>query len=239
MTNAEARKLAPRVPAECWPLGHFLREEMDERGWGINDVVARMGGDPQVSEMVLRMTLTIEDPDLLLDDETASGLSRAFDVSNEYFINLDKAWRDWCKSTRLGQEDVMDQDVATERAVNEYIVRYCESLRHHAEKHAEAIFFHRNHLAKHIAHVVKKLRAVTPASSAYALGSIKREEFLACFRLPALTVEDAEASLDEILALMSLHVRVVTPAVTLPTQPPKTISRGGIGWSHDDDPLVK
>jgi plasmid maintenance system antidote protein VapI len=39
------------------------------------------------------MLIAVHDPNLILDGETAAKLGHAFDVSPEYWTNLDRAWR--------------------------------------------------------------------------------------------------------------------------------------------------
>lgn len=89
-----------RMPAECWPLSVFIREEMEARGWTDADLYARLGDDP-VMLCAVDLTLTVDDPGLILDENTAAALGQAFDVDPSYFLNLDKAWRDWCAERAL------------------------------------------------------------------------------------------------------------------------------------------
>lgn len=88
---------ADRIPAEAFPLGVFLQEEMTARGWDEADVAVRMGGDDVVKNLFLvQLTLAVHNPNLILDEKTACGFARAFDVSPAMFLNLDSAYRAWC-----------------------------------------------------------------------------------------------------------------------------------------------
>lgn len=88
-----------RIPAEGFPLGVFLQEEMDARGWDEADVAVRMGGDDVVKNLFLvQLTLAVHNPNLILDEKTACGFARAFDVSPAMFLNPDAAWRTFCAS---------------------------------------------------------------------------------------------------------------------------------------------
>lgn len=89
--------MSEREPAEVFPLAEFLADEMTARGWQTEDVAVRMGGDRHVwrNLMCLNLVMCVHNDGLLIDDETFAGLAHAFDVSEEYFRNLDKMWREW------------------------------------------------------------------------------------------------------------------------------------------------
>lgn len=85
-------------PAEVWPVGTFIQEEMDARGWDMATVAYRMGAttlrDASLNLCCVAMLLAVHDKNLVLDRDTAEGLGRAFDVSPDYFLNLDRMWRE-------------------------------------------------------------------------------------------------------------------------------------------------
>lgn len=87
--------IAEHVPAEVFPLGDYIEEELAARGWSVEELAHRMGGgrDYGINLLCAQMTIAVHDANLLLDRETAEGFARAFDVSPEMFINLDAAWR--------------------------------------------------------------------------------------------------------------------------------------------------
>lgn len=84
-----------RQIAEAFPPGVFIQEEMDARGWSEEDVARRMGDQRAygMNMLCLGFILHVHDRNLILDRETAEGLSLAFGVSAELFLNLDAAWR--------------------------------------------------------------------------------------------------------------------------------------------------
>lgn len=96
-------------PAEAFPLGVILQDEMDARGWTSFDVALRMGGSTShevaVDHCCVELALHIRDPDLILDEETARKLGRAFDVNPQYFLNLSAAYREWAKYERDTPDD--------------------------------------------------------------------------------------------------------------------------------------
>ena len=70
---------------------------MDARGWSLDDVALRMGGDFGINRLALDFYFEIgpEEPDLLMGD--GEDFARAFGVSAGYFVNLENAWRAWVK----------------------------------------------------------------------------------------------------------------------------------------------
>lgn len=88
--------MSERIPAEVFSLAEFLADEMLERGWTTLDVAVRMGGtvdEMARNQLVVGLILSVQDDKLLLSDENFNDLARAFDVSADYFRNLDAGWR--------------------------------------------------------------------------------------------------------------------------------------------------
>lgn len=90
---------AERRPAEVFHPSVFIREEMEARGWNIQLLSIAMSEEDDAMEIAInRMTLDLYfdlDPKITnarLGKETASKLARAFDVSPDYFLNLEAAW---------------------------------------------------------------------------------------------------------------------------------------------------
>lgn len=81
-----------RIPVEVWPPGLFIQEELDARGWSHDDLHAKLGPDP-IDHLAVDIVLAVHDKNLIVDEQTAAALGRAFDVSPEFFLNLDRAWR--------------------------------------------------------------------------------------------------------------------------------------------------
>lgn len=92
------RPAQERHAAETFHVIDFIREEMDERDWSIWTLVRRMSDD-QSDEALGRIKLALEllelrEPDMLIGEEIAEGLARAFGTGQEIWLNLDKTWRD-------------------------------------------------------------------------------------------------------------------------------------------------
>ena len=85
---------------ERFPLGEYLQDEMNERGWSVDDVVVRMGRDPAIDsfclETLLAAAILPRDNVLnqvFLDIETAGVLAKAFGVNAVTLLNIDHAYR--------------------------------------------------------------------------------------------------------------------------------------------------
>lgn len=74
------------TPAEVFPPGEFIREELDARGWSQADLAAILGRPPRlISELVAGKRA--------VTPETAKGLAQAFGTSAELWMNLESAYR--------------------------------------------------------------------------------------------------------------------------------------------------
>ena len=69
------------MPAEVFPPGEFIREELEERGWTQEDFAAILGRSPRLVNEVIMGKRGIT-------PETANGLSAAFGTSAQFWMNL-------------------------------------------------------------------------------------------------------------------------------------------------------
>lgn len=71
-----------RTPAEVFPVGEFIRDELEARGWTKADLAQLMGRPLAAIEFIMsdkhKMT-----------PEIASELGRVFGTSSEVWLNLD------------------------------------------------------------------------------------------------------------------------------------------------------
>lgn len=83
-----------RTPAETFPPGEFIKEELSARDWTTRDLAERMGGDNiNHNQCVAQLLIYAPNKEIILDGDTAAGLAKAFGTSVEYWENLDRAWR--------------------------------------------------------------------------------------------------------------------------------------------------
>ena len=75
-----------RVPAEVFPPGEYIKDELEERGWTQLDLAEILGRPFQlVNEIILDKRG--------ISPETARGLAEAFGTSAQLWLNLDAAWQ--------------------------------------------------------------------------------------------------------------------------------------------------
>lgn len=75
-----------RVPAEVFPPGEFLREELEARDWSQQELADILGRPPRlVSELISGKRA--------ITPETARGLADAFGTSAEYWMNLESQYQ--------------------------------------------------------------------------------------------------------------------------------------------------
>lgn len=92
-----------RVAAEYFPPGEFIQEELAERGWSDSDLAALMAVDRD--DVVALLVGTIE-----ITPEIAARLSSALGTSTEFWMNLERLYRQW-RETASARESISDIDV--------------------------------------------------------------------------------------------------------------------------------
>jgi hypothetical protein len=88
--------MTERIPAEVFCLAELLSDEMIARGWTTDDVAARMGGDEEQFTrdlLALNLIMCVHKDSLLIGDRLFDALTRAFDVDQMFFRNIDAEWR--------------------------------------------------------------------------------------------------------------------------------------------------
>src|ERR1700681_2895250 len=79
--------MPPRIPAEVFPPGEFIREELDARGWTQGDLA-------QIMDRPLQAVNELISGKKQITPETAMGLAKAFgDDDALYWMNLDNVYR--------------------------------------------------------------------------------------------------------------------------------------------------
>jgi len=80
-------KKPKRIPAEEFPVGTYIKEELDARGWTPETLAFRMCmGDYGVTLLALQMLIAV--PEARLDEETAKRMASALGVSHQFLLNL-------------------------------------------------------------------------------------------------------------------------------------------------------
>lgn len=84
-----------RIPAETFPPGEYIRDEIKARGLterGFELLLFSAGCTP-TEVLACQMAAYVDDKNLILDERTARCLGLAFGVSPQLFTNLDRRWR--------------------------------------------------------------------------------------------------------------------------------------------------
>src|SRR4051812_37965534 len=90
-----------RIPAEVFPPGEFIRDELEARGWTQQDLAQILGRPLVAVNQIIGGKRGIT-------PETAQGLAAAFGTSAEFWLNLASAYQ-------LSQVETADESV-THRA---------------------------------------------------------------------------------------------------------------------------
>lgn len=89
---------APR-PAQAFPVGHYLRDELAARGWSVQEFVTRMTPVQSVEQrgfdmLAVDFLLNVDDPAMRMGD-MAEPMAKALGVSVEFLTNLERAYVEW------------------------------------------------------------------------------------------------------------------------------------------------
>lgn len=79
---------ASRRPAEVFPLGAFLKEELDARGWSQAELAEIIGRTPGVVNELISGKRSV-------NVDLAQALGAAFGTSAEFWLNLENAYQLW------------------------------------------------------------------------------------------------------------------------------------------------
>jgi len=91
-----------RTPAEVFPPGEFIREEIEARGWSQIDLAEILGRPPRlISELIAGKRA--------VTPETAKGLGAAFGTGAQFWMNLESAYQ-------LSRVRTDDHDIIARRA---------------------------------------------------------------------------------------------------------------------------
>jgi len=82
----EGARMRHRIPAEVFPPGEFLREELAARGWTQAELAALI-------RRPLRSINEIINGKKVITAETAIGLGDAFETSAEYWMSLESVYQ--------------------------------------------------------------------------------------------------------------------------------------------------
>lgn len=97
-----------RIPAEAVHPTEYILEELEARGWTLDDLAAKTPGDFGLNRLAMDFYL-LQDEGVRLGEAGAEGLAAAFGTSKELWLNLERAWLDWKRATRIADEGTRDE----------------------------------------------------------------------------------------------------------------------------------
>jgi HTH-type transcriptional regulator/antitoxin HigA len=89
--------MSGRVPAEVFPPGEFIRDELEARDWTQGDLA-------EILRRPIRLVNELVSGKKTITPETASGLGAAFGTSPQFWMNLETAYQ--LSKVKSGSEDV-------------------------------------------------------------------------------------------------------------------------------------
>ena len=86
--------MVERKPAEVSHPSEFIKDELAARGWSLDDLAVRMGGDFGFNRLILDLYMFVgpNEPGVRMGIDGAAQLALAFDVTSSYFLNLEEMW---------------------------------------------------------------------------------------------------------------------------------------------------
>lgn len=87
MTN----NMKKRIPAKCFHPGEFVRDEMEARGWSVTELACNMSAH----DMPVSIAQDLIDCKIDVTPNIAFGLKRAFGVSTDFWMNVQKSFDSW------------------------------------------------------------------------------------------------------------------------------------------------
>jgi len=85
------------IAAQCWHPSVFIVDEMEMRGWTIDDLAAHMGGDQATMQAALDLYISVHSPNLSLC-QIADALALAFGIPADHFTRLERDYWAWVKA---------------------------------------------------------------------------------------------------------------------------------------------
>ncbi|MFM0481040.1 HigA family addiction module antitoxin [Paraburkholderia strydomiana] len=233
----------PRIPAEVFPPGEFLREELEAREWSQQELADILDRPPRLISEVIAGKRAIT-------PETARGLSEAFGTSAEYWMNLESQYQ-------LSKVRPTNDHVARKaRLYSKFPVR--DMLRRgwvQASENLEVVeqrfceFFNIANLDVEptLSHAAKKTHATIDATPLQLAWLFRVKSMAAQQKLPAYSKDKLHQAVEKLKVLMvapeeSRHVpRIMADAgVRLVLVEPISGSMldGACFWLSDDRPVI-
>ena len=187
-----------RVPAEVFPPGEFLREELEARDWSQQELADILDRPPRlISELIAGKRA--------ITPETARGLSDAFGTSAEYWMTLESQYQ-------LSKVKVANDHVARKARlyskfpVREMLrrgwVRASENLEVLEQRFCEFFAIPNMEAEPVLCHSAKKTHATTDATPLQLAWLFRVRAMAAQQKVPPYSMEKLQAAVEKLKALI-------------------------------------
>lgn len=88
----------PSAPAKVFHVMDFVNDELEARGWNLDVLAVRMGGDASRNLLALQILDNVREPGVLLGEESAAAIGNAFGTGAKLWLNLDDTWQRYAKT---------------------------------------------------------------------------------------------------------------------------------------------
>lgn len=86
------------MAAECFPVGEFIADELEARGWTPRELAERMlmVGEPlDLIHCEVEVVIANDSHQAYIERRFADGLERAFGIEADMWLRLDATYRAW------------------------------------------------------------------------------------------------------------------------------------------------
>ncbi|SAL85729.1 XRE family plasmid maintenance system antidote protein [Caballeronia choica] len=233
----------PRIPAEVFPPGEFLREELEAREWSQQELADILDRPPRLISEVIAGKRAIT-------PETARGLSEAFGTSAEYWMNLESQYQ-LSKVRPTGDHVARKARLYSKFPVREMLrrgwVQASENLEVVEQRFCDFFNIANLDVEPTLSHAAKKTHATIDATPLQLAWLFRVKSMASQQKLPPYSKDKLNQALEKLKVLMvapeeSRHVpRIMAEAgVRLVFVEPISGSMldGACFWLPDDRPVI-
>ena len=234
---------AERVPAEVFPPGEFIREELEERGWTQSDLAEIMGRDTAMVSALVTGKRSVS-------PETARGLGAAFGTGAALWMNLEASYQ----LSKVDRDDAIARrsDLYSRAPIQQMVRRgWIRKTDDVLELERDFQSFYKlsalGREPKHLAHAARKSSAyndVSPEEEAWLYRAVQMAQLIDCPKLSIPRLGIALGKLHRLLAhpeeirKVPSILREAGVRFMVVEKLPKTKIDGACLWLNKMSPLV-
>lgn len=188
-----------RIPAEVFPPGEFLREELEARDWSQQELADILGRPPRLISEIISGKRAVT-------PETAKGLSEAFGTSAEYWMNLESQYQ-LSKVERPSNDIARKAYLYSKFPVREMLRRgwVCTSENLEVLEQRFCEFFELRNLSDEpsLNHAAKKTHATSTATALQLAWLFRVKAMARQQKIPAYSAEKLLNAVEQLRTLLS------------------------------------